>query len=235
MKNLRMEDCFFCANHSEILGDNLKAYISSTGGADMTGGCTERDYFNFPEELTIIEQTDDTIVAIGEGNGNHEEAGSGCGENYLYNYKTSEKWIFTTGKLGGDTNIKIIVPNDLTNFSAPGFSNPTRGNPDYSSVYMDIYCDSPMNFNVAPFYEVISINGINSTYPALKGQIDREMYRNDTKKTRVRFASYYDARYEIKPYCLIYGAEITKVYSKDTYTVIVSDAPAGNLPENYYN
>lgn len=231
---LSSKNCFFCANYSEVFDNEILIHISPTNNADMFPGCTKKDTFSFPGKLAIIKKDKNQIIAIGVGQGHQEKIGERCDANYSYSYKTYEKWIFSTDKLGNETQIEVVTSNNLDEISTNGLPNPNYANSEYSKDYVDIFCNSPLNFNVEPYYEVIEINGHKTKSDRVLSKKDYEIYNDDKSKTRLYFSSYYDADYLIKPYCRIYGAEVDKVYSNKTIMIKVRNSPSGKLDEKFY-
>lgn len=229
------EECFFCGS-AEVYDDNIIIHISPVTTGDSLGGCTKKNVFNWPQELTIAEKSKDMIFAHGNGNGRVEQTGSNC-DNYAYTFETEETWVFTTQKLEDLVSMDVYTgapQNPVPTIStwvidAPGWDNPPTEPLRYSHFGITIIVSSPYEFRTIPEIRLLRIENHRLNTSVLK--IDRKELLGN--KTQFNFAASFNADYVVVPALKVIGkngAVLREIIDDGEYIIRVTDSPQGNLP-----
>lgn len=220
------EEFFFNAG-SSVNGNTLTATISRVNNSESFAGTIRKSWFDWPKSLTIIKKSATILIAEGEGHGHVEK--TSADENYVYDYITYEKWIFTTERLENYTTVTVTTDAPSLPITAPGW---VADNRDYSQYGITVTAHNPYGFRLTPAIKVTRVNGYDEITQGLEWQ-DTET--SETSR-RFTFASYYNADYVVIGGCRTIGknAGVLVETWDDTEFVISITSASKPLPDYYY-
>lgn len=207
------QDCFFC-NSSNVKNDSIELSIAPVFNSDLSTSCSNSDVYSYPNELEILEQSNNFIRAKGISGGTFERTGNNC-ENFKYEYEIEREYIFTTKNLSEGISIQAFLSNDQKNMSIPKWSNPAPSGSEYSSTFLSIECNSDVGLNVQPTFVTLQYNGVEATKTPV-AEYKRDLPSN---RAEISFASFDVGNYTIQGKCFVFD-EGTEVVSQDFHLFV---------------
>ena len=223
---LANEELFFNSG-SSIDGSSLTVNISRVNNTEFFAGTTTKSWFDWPQSLTITEQSSTMLVAKGEGHGRTEKTSDA--ENYVYNFTTYETWIFATDRLENLTTVTVTTDAPSLPISAPGWVGTGR---DYSQYGITVTAHNPYGFRLQPAIKLIRVNGYDEITQGLEWT-DTEL---SPTSRRFTFGSFYNADYVVVGGCRTLGKNsgiLGETWDDTGFTIRVTSAEKP-LPDYYY-